>query len=345
MMKRLQVFGSTPSPYTQKMLSLLRYKQIPYDVHWGDTKGRLEALGIEPPKPVLLPVVLLEDEDKKLVATTDSTPIIRKLEKDFPERKVIPEDKALGFINYVLEDFADEYLTKFMFHYRWHYEADADKAGTILPLIEFSQTLSEEELAQFKNFITQRQSERLWVVGSSEATAELIERSFKEFMTLLNDHLTHSSFLFGSKPSSADFGFYGQLYQLIKFDPTPRAICHEIAPRVVAWVEIMDDLSGLDAENLHWSRLEDVSTNLNNILKLIGTMYVPLLLENAKAVADESDEWEVAVEESLWKQKTFRYQAKCLQWIRDEFNALNDNDQQRVMSVLSETGCEDILSD
>ena len=250
MMKRLQVFGSTPSPYTQKMLSLLRYKQIPYDVHWGDAKGRLEALGIEPPRPVLLPVVLLEDEDNKLVATTDSTPIIRRLEKDFPERQTIPEDKALGFINYILEDFADEYLTKFMFHYRWHYEDDADKAGTILPLIEFSQTLSEEELAQFKNFITQRQSERLWVVGSSEATAELIESSFKEFMKVLNDHLADSSFLLGSKPSSADFGFYGQIVQLIKFDPTPRAICHEIAPRVVAWVEIMDDLSGLDADKL-----------------------------------------------------------------------------------------------
>ena len=232
-----------------------------------------------------------------------------------------------------------------MFHYRWHYEEDADKAGTILPLIEFSQTLSEEELAQFKNFITQRQSERLWVVGSSEATAELIERGFREFMKLLNDHLAHSSFLLGNKPSSADFGFYGQIVQLIKFDPTPRAICHEIAPRVVAWVEIMDDLSGLDAENLQWSSLEDASKNLQNILKLIGTLYVPLLLENAKAVADESEEWEVAVEGSLWKQKTFRYQAKCLQWIRDEFNALNDNDKQRVMSALSETGCEDVLSD
>ena len=345
MMKRLQVFGSTPSPYTQKMLSLLRYKQIPYDVHWGDVKGRLEALGIEPPRPVLLPVILLEGEEKKLVATTDSTPIIRRLEKDFQERQVIPEDKALGFINYILEDFADEYLTKFMFHYRWHYEADADNAGTILPLIEFSQTLSEEELAQFKNFITQRQIERLWVVGSSETTAELIERGFKNFMTLLNDHLAHSNFLLGNKPSSADFGFYGQLFQLIKFDPTPRAICHEIAPRVVAWVEIMDDLSGLDGDNLHWSSWEDAAKNLQNILKLIGTLYVPLLLENAKAVADKSEKWEVAVEGALWKQKTFRYQAKCLQWIRDEFNALNDNDKQRVMSALSETGCEDVLLD
>ena len=342
-MKRLQVFGSTPSPYTQKLLSLLRYKHIPYDIHWGDAKGRLKVLDIEPPKPVLLPIVLLEDEEKKLVATTDSTPIIRRLENDYPNRQVIPEDQALSFINYILEDFADEFLTKFMFHYRWHYEADADKAGTILPLIEFSQTLPKEELAELKSFITQRQSERLWVVGSSDSTAELIEKSFRQFIKLLNDHLSHSSFILGDKPSSADFGFYGQIVQLVKFDPTPRKICHEIAPRVVAWVEIMDDLSGLDTKSLHWASFEDVSKNLKNILKLIGTLYIPLLLENAKAVANESAEWEVAVEGAAWKQKTFRYQAKCLQWIRDEFSVLNDSDKKRVLSVLSGTGCENIL--
>ena len=342
-MKRLQVFGSTPSPYTQKLLSLLRYKHIPYDIHWGDAKGRLKVLDIEPPKPVLLPIVLLEDEEKKLVATTDSTPIIRRLENDYPNRQVIPEDQALSFINYILEDFADEFLTKFMFHYRWHYEADADKAGTILPLIEFSQTLPKEELAELKSFITQRQSERLWVVGSSDSTAELIEKSFRQFIKLLNDHLSHSSFILGDKPSSADFGFYGQIVQLVKFDPTPRKICHQIAPRVVAWVEIMDDLSGLDTKSLHWASFEDASKNLKNILKLIGTLYIPLLLENAKAVANESAEWEVAVEGAAWKQKTFRYQAKCLQWIRDEFSVLNDSDKKRVLSVLSGTGCENIL--
>ena len=300
-------------------------------------------MDIEPPKPVLLPIVLLEDEEKKLVATTDSTPIIRRLENDYPNRQVIPEDQALSFINYILEDFADEFLTKFMFHYRWHYEADADKAGTILPLIEFSQTLPKEELAELKSFITQRQSERLWVVGSSDSTAELIERSFRQFIKLLNDHLSHSSFILGDKPSSADFGFYGQIVQLVKFDPTPRKICHEIAPRVVAWVEIMDDLSGLDTKSLHWASFEDASKNLKNILKLIGTLYIPLLLENAKAVANESAEWEVAVEGAAWKQKTFRYQAKCLQWIRDEFSVLNDSDKKRVLSVLSGTGCENIL--
>ena len=72
----------------------------------------------------------------------------------------------------------------------------------------------------------------------------------------------------------------------------------------------MDDLSGLDAENLHWSSLEDASKNLQNILKLIGTLYVPLLLENAKAVADESEEWEVTVEGVIVETKNLSLSGK-----------------------------------
>ena len=342
-MKRLQVFGATPSPYTQKMLSLLRYRHIPFDVHWGEAKTRIEGLGIEPPKPVLLPVILLENEEKKLVATTDSTPILRRLENDYPGRQVIPEDPALAFINYLLEDFADEFLTKYMFHYRWHYEADADKAGTMLPLIEFSQILSDEDHAQIKSFITQRQVERLWVVGSSDATADLIDRSFKVFIKHFNDHLAKSRFLLGEKPSSADFGFFGQISQLVLFDPTPRAICHELAPRVVAWVELMQDLSGLDANINSWTKFEESPDTLKAILGVFGDMYAPLLLENAKAVAAGENEWSTEVNGSTWKQKTFNYQAKCLNWIREEFNALDNNDQQRVRSFLEGTNCSQVL--
>ena len=33
----------------------------------------------------------------------------------------------------VIEDYADEWLTKAMFRYRWNYEADIETAGEILP--------------------------------------------------------------------------------------------------------------------------------------------------------------------------------------------------------------------
>jgi len=342
-MKRLQIFGSTPSPYTQKMLSLLRYRRIPFDIHWGNVNQRLEAMKVEPPKPILLPVILLNDTQNRPVATTDSTPIIRRLEQEFSDRSSIPDDQSLAFINYLLEDFADEWLTKYMFHYRWHFKEDADKAGTILPLVEFEKPLAEEEHKQVKQFITQRQTERLWVVGSSNDTAELIDQSFKRFISMLNKHLIESPFLLGERPSSADFAFYGQLSQLVKFDPTPRKICHDLAPRVVAWVEVIDDLSGLSLDSKQWTSIEASPKTLRNIFEEFGMMYAPLLIENAKAVEDQKTDWKTEVKGAEWRQKTFSYQAKCLNWIREEYALLNEDEKKKVKSFLEGTNCEQIL--
>ena len=342
-MKRLQIFGSTPSPYTQKILSLLRYRRIPYDVHWGQTQKRLEEQGIELPKPVLLPVILFENEDNKLIATTDSTPIVRRLESDYNVRQVVPNDPVLSFINYLLEDFADEWLTKYMFHYRWYFDKDISKAGDILPLVEFEKRLSTEEHQQIKDFIIERQTKRLWVVGSSKETANLIDESFKRFIKLFNEHLQNTPFLLGTKPSSADFAFYGQLSQLVSFDPTPRKICHQLAPRVIAWVEVMTDLSGINSDTRDWINLEESPSTLKDIFYEFGKMYAPLLVKNAEAVASQMDNWEVDIAGSLWKQKTFSYQAKCLNWIREEFKTLNDKDQIRIREFLKDTNSEQIL--
>ena len=55
----------------------------------------------------------MRDERGELKTVTDSTPIIRRLEDEFEGRSVIPEDPAL--CNYLLEDFGDEWVTKYMF--------------------------------------------------------------------------------------------------------------------------------------------------------------------------------------------------------------------------------------
>ena len=41
MIDPIKVFGNVGSPYTQKMLSLLRYRNIPYSVSWGDVVQNL----------------------------------------------------------------------------------------------------------------------------------------------------------------------------------------------------------------------------------------------------------------------------------------------------------------
>jgi len=345
MTERIKIFGATPSPYTQKMLSVFRYRHIPYTVHNGDIANKIAKLGVEVPKPVLLPTLLLKDAAGELVATTDSTPIIKRLENEFKERGIIPDDPALAFINYLLEDFGDEWVTKYMFHYRWYFEEDADIAGTILPLVDLAINTPNELHSQYKEFIAKRQIDRLWVVGSNDETAELIDLSYKRFLKLMEDHLLVSPFLLGNKPSSSDFSFYGQLTQLVRFDPTPRKLAYEYSSRTVAWVDILEDLSGHDVENTSWTSLEESPDTLKNILKEVGKMYVPALLANADALIKGAEIWEAEIDGAMWKQKTFNYQGKCLAWIKEEFDALNKDDKLRVKEYLQGTGCEILLGE
>ncbi len=344
MNKKIKVFGAPASPYTQKMISILRYRHIAYEVFMGDVPGRLNRLeGIEPPKPILLPTLLLEDESGKLKTTTDTTPIIRRFENEYPDRKLLPEDPALSFINYLLEDFGDEWVTKYMFHYRWYFDKDADNASTVLPLSDLAVNMPNEILKDAKKYVHDRQTGRLWVVGSNDTTADLIDSSYKRFLKLMDDHLSISKFLFGEKPSSADFAIYGQLTQLIGFDPTSREIAYDTALRLVSWQDVMADLSGHDVDNSNWTPLEESPASLKEIMKEFGRMYVPALLANANAIMQGEETWETEIDGSVWKQKAFPYQAKCLKWIKEEFAALNENDQSRVKTFLDGTGCEILL--
>ena len=343
-MEKIKVFGAPASPYTHKMISILRYRHIAYEVFMGDAPGRLNRLdGIEPPKPILLPTLLLKDDNGELKATTDTTPIIRRFENEYADRKLLPEDPALSFINYLLEDFGDEWVTKYMFHYRWYFDEDADNASTILPLGDLAVNLSDDFLKEAKKYIHDRQTGRLWVVGSNDITADLIDASYRRFIKLIDGHLSVSKFLFGEKPSSADFAIYGQLTQLIGFDPTSRKIAYENSLRLVSWLDVMADLSGHDVDNSEWTSLEDSPDSLKAIMKEFGRVYVPALLENAKAIMEGQDTWETEIDGSIWKQKAFPYQAKCLKWIKEEFNFLSQDDQSRVREFLHGTGCEVIL--
>lgn len=338
----LRLVGGTGSPYTQKMVALLRYRHIPYAIEWGDPANFLDSLGVEKPSPIFMPTFVFQDAAGDLEAACDSTPIIRRLEAMYPERSVLPNDPVLAFLDYVLEDFADEWCTKYMFHYRWYPAADADNAGTLLPL-GMDVSMPSETHAQFKNWVTDRQVGRLYVVGSNDTTAPVIDASYRRFLAAMESHLGKQKFMLGARPGAGDFGLYGQLTQLVAFDPSPRAIAHEVSPRTVAWVDHMRDQSGCHPADSDWLALEDQPDSLRELLAEVGRVYAPAQLANAEAVRAGEKTWESQIDGAAWTQRTFPYQAKCLQWTNERYQALSAGDRARVNQLLAGTGVESML--
>ncbi|MCZ6831873.1 MAG: glutathione S-transferase family protein [Gammaproteobacteria bacterium] len=344
MQNPMQLIGSPASPYTQKMLALLRYRHISYAVIWGDPTDKLNEMGVSLPKMVFLPTFLLPDSDGSVEAVCDSTPIIRALEERYSERSVVPTDPALALIDYLLEDFGDEWCTKYMFHYRWYPEADADNAGTLLPLLS-GLTMPEEQHAQEKSAFTTRQIERLKFVGSNDSTAPVIEASYRRLLTLLDAHFCQFPFLLGYRPGASDFAIMGQFSQLVGFDPTSRAIALQYAPRTVAWVALMEDQSGVLPTEDDWIKLDTLPATLKALLGEIGRVYVPALRANAAALANDENHWEMEIDGHLWRQRTFSYQAKCFTWIRNTYHDLSPANRCRVDNMLAGTGCEVLFTE
>jgi glutathione S-transferase len=327
--------GAPGSPYTRKMVSLLRYRRIPYKLL---QYGMGSPPNMPKPKVQLLPTFYLPNERGELEAVVDSSPLIRRLEREFDGRTVLPPHPVIAFIDTMLEDYADEWLTKAMFHYRWHYAVDADKAGDILP--RWSRiAASDEEMAQMKKFIMDRQISRLYVVGSNDTTTPVIEASYERFIDLFNAHLKHHPFLMGNRPGASDFGMFGQLTALTHFDPTPMALTMKKAPRVYAWVEVTEDLSGLEPKDGDWLDPASIPTTIIALLNEFGRVYVPALLANAAAIAKGAETFETEIDGKPWKQQTFPYQAKCLQWLRNAYADLAAQHRASVDKILAGTGC------
>ena len=340
--------GVPGSPYTRKMLALLRYRRIPYRLLPGSRHLLAADNDRSRPRPqptvALLPTFYLRDETGTEQAVCDTTPLIREFEVRYTGRSVIPAYPALAFIDYLLEDYADEWLTKAMFHYRWSYAEDIDKAGQMLPRWN-NTTADEAQIAQKSRQISELQISRLRYVGSSELTRETIEHSFDRLLNLLDEHLQQFPFLLGKRPAACDFAIYGQLTCLALFDPTPQQKVIRQAPRIYAWTESMEDLSGYETLKDDWIKPESLPQTLIALLQEVGRIYVPYLLANGDAVANGEQEMTMELEGRPWRQSPFRYQAKCLRWIRQEFTRLAESDRTLLENQLQATAVLELFAD
>ena len=313
------LYGALGSPYSMKLRALLRYRRIPFI--WKQGPEVRAALG-----KVKAPVIpVLEYPDGH--CANDSTPLIYDLEARDPHRGVIPPDPAQAFIAHLIEDFADEWLTKAMFGYRWLEEVDQVQMSRWLAF----DNLKGGGLAQSQGFAEQfraRQVGRMALVGCTAENFPLIEASTRAVLAALEAHVVDRHCLFGTRPSLAEFGLFGQLSQL-GTDPTAQTMMRADYPYTYRWLAHVDDLSGIEGD---WD--EGIAPVVAQLVRIAGEVYAPFLAANAAALEAGEDHFKMVAMGLPYSQGSFKYQARCLADLRGRYGALDGTARSRVDPLL-----------
>lgn len=230
------LYGVELSLYSGKVRSYLRYK----GVDWHEVAPTKEIFVSEILPVAGAPIIpVIKVNDGTLIQ--DSTEIIDYIEQRHPENSIYPDTPKQKLAALLLEWFGDEWLLIPAMHYRWSYLEQqhdfimSEFGQRILPNAPLEQQIAAGIKASqpFRNSAIS--------LGVLPETIPGIEQSYLQFLATLNAHFTQHNFLFGERPSIADYGFHGCLYAHLARDPYPGKLMREKAPEVFKWVERMNN--------------------------------------------------------------------------------------------------------
>tara|TARA_Y100001954_G_scaffold49593_1_gene52356 strand:+ start:2649 stop:3677 length:1029 start_codon:yes stop_codon:yes gene_type:complete len=333
-----KIFGVELSPYSVKVRSYFRYKGINHKwiVRSFENQKEYKRYARIP----IVPLVVTPD-DKPL---QDSTPLMETLENEIEGPSMTPEDKDLAFISRLIEEYADEWVNKPLFHYRWNYKEDEKSASRKIASYFMPEFLQKVPffglllLTLFSLFIANRQKSRRHWLGTFPENTKVIEDSFEGLLSILDKHLSNRSYLFGEKPCLGDFGLWGQLYNLYQ-DPTPKALIKKQAPNVEKWIERM--LSPKDEGS--YESLKTLELTLSPLLeKEVAGVFLPWAHENQIALKRREKAFKIKVKGNFFEQGPIKYQSKSFQTLKDLFKEMDKSPD--LENYLKKTKCWELLS-
>jgi glutathione S-transferase len=303
-----RLFGAETSAYSTKMRSYLKYKSVPFD--WvprtQETEDELKRVS----RFATLPVLVTASG----FAVHDTTPLIEALEADSPEPSATPADPTIGFLACVLEEYADAWLAKTVFHYRWTRKKDQRLAAQ-RAIDDYYTVSPPENRKAAEDLAIETMGAQLKTMQLDGELGDVLEKSFKRFVKLLDEHLKKHLFIFGERPSIADFAIAGQLIQMMK-DPTPAKIIEKDGAFVAKWCEFMvaPTASG------PFAAFEDLKETLAPIFANdLGAFFLPWAAENLESSLAGAETFTVTLGKDALQLAPLRSAARSFRELRRKF--------------------------
>jgi glutathione S-transferase len=327
----LTVYGSKVSYFTGKLEAYLRYKEIPFRFQ-AMTSEYFNRIVPEKTGAQQMPAVELADGRW----ATDSTPLIDWFEQQYPEHPVMPADPAQAYICRLIEDYADEWLWRPAMHYRWSYFQGRQLLGTVLVDELFHDVKGPTWLKRWQ--IRRRQkSNFVDKDGVTAANREHVEQGYLRALGILESIFQDRPFIFGNKPTLADFGLFGPMFRHFSQDPTPAEIMRETAPAVFEWVGRMWNAR---ASQLCGELVSGIPADILPLLQEVGETHLQNLVANTQAWRENKKHYDVAIQGVQYTDlPVSRYRSWCLEQLQSHFEQLPPDTRSSLQQLLETHRC------
>ena len=263
------VHGIRVSYFTRKVTGYLEHKGLAWEL--SPSVG-LNQTAMEAGWNGGIPVVTTPEGE----LIWDSTAVICHLETVHPDRSVQPEDPTLRFLDFLLDDVNDEWFYRHAVGTRWLIEENAASGAVDIS----REAISEIPLPfdDVRSLITASMTACLPRLGTTPENIDAwVAESLEPWLTLFGAHVGEHGYLLGSRPSLADFAFFGGNAAHFTNDPWCLRLTQSTSPEVLEHTRRL--LTPSRQPEGRWFDVDDLPTSLIAVLAEAGRHYLPWVAE------------------------------------------------------------------
>lgn len=219
--------------YSAKVRPYLRFKGIPFEER-NPTAWEYYVVIPRHCGHAVVPIVITPDGEW----LQDSSVIIERLEERHPDRPVVPNTPRQRLAAYLLELWADEFWLSAGVHARWSFPENYPKwrdelSTSFAP--GFPMLMQRTLPLALKRFMQQTNLR----LGATPEQVPCIERWMALHLDHLDRHFATLPYLFGTRPSLADFALAGPICGHLRYDAAAKQRLLQPRAHLLAWSDRM----------------------------------------------------------------------------------------------------------